>query len=135
MSKTADSPIVALFEDRPKQGMVYQLNLSVYLDARVVFVSSLKELNGALAGPEGVQLAIVRAEFKGRYISDQVADLLLPKGIPLISLGGKEREGVVAVDDGSVKPMLQAAAKILGITPRKMVEKNRPDLFEIAPNT
>jgi len=133
LSKTADSPIIALFEDRPKQGMVYQLNLSVYLDARVVFVSSLKELSGAMAGPEGVQLAIVRADFKGRNIADQVADLLLPKGIPVISLGGKERDGVIAVEDGIVKPMLQAAAKILGVTPQKMVEKTRPDLYEIAP--
>ena len=44
MSIAVASPIIALFEDRPKQGMVYQLNLSVYLDARVVFVSSIKEL-------------------------------------------------------------------------------------------
>lgn len=133
MSKAVDSPIIALFEDRPKQGMVYQLNLSVYLDARVVFVSSIKELAGALAGPEGVQLAIVRADFKGRNISEQVAELLAPKGIPVIALGGKEREGIVTVEDGSVKPMLQAAAKILGITPKQMVEKARPDVFEIAP--
>jgi hypothetical protein len=133
LSKTVDSPIIALFEDRPKQGMVYQLNLSVYLDARVVFVSSLKELSGALAGPEGVHLAIVRADIKGRNIADQVADLLQPKGIPMISMGGKERIGVVAIEDGSVKPMLQAAAKIFGITARQMVDKSRPDIFEIAP--
>ena len=42
MSQTLpiDSPVVVLFEDRPKQAMVFQLNLSIYLDARVTKASS-----------------------------------------------------------------------------------------------
>lgn len=133
MSHPVNNPIVALFEDRPKQGMVYQLNLSVYLDARVVFVTSLKELAGAMAGPEGLHLVVMRAQFGGSTLTDQVAELMVAKKIPVISLGGKEREGVVAVEDNVVKPMLQAAAKILGITPQSMVGKERPDTYEIAP--
>jgi len=134
LSKTVDSPIIALFEDRPKQRMVYQLNLSVYLDARVIFVSTLKEMSGAIAGPEGIHLAVVRENSKENIVSGKVAEALVGKGIPMISLGGKERLGVVAVsEDNGVKPMLQAAAKILGITAKQMAEKTRPELFEIAP--
>lgn len=134
MSKIVDSPIIAFFEDRPKQSMVYQLNLSVYLDAKVTFCTSLADLKALMAKPGGVNLAIVRADFQGSSIAAEAADLLLPAGIPLITLGGKERQGVVVVgDDNQVKPMLQAAAKILGITAKHMVGKERPEFYEIAP--
>ena len=135
MTKTVDSPLIALFEDRPKQGMVYQLNLSVYLDARVAQVNSLKDFKKLLTGAEKPHLVIVRDSFKGTSITARVAELAVPAGVPLISMGGKEAAGIVVVpgDDNEVKPMLQAAARILGITARQMAGKERDPQVEIAP--
>jgi hypothetical protein len=45
-----------------------------------------------------------------------------------------ELPGLTVVgDDSQVKPLLQACAKILGITARQMVDKVRPDQYEISP--
>jgi hypothetical protein len=65
VSEPAETPIVVLFEDRPKQSMVFQLNLSIYLDARVIVATSEKDLKRALAAPDGVHLVVARASFKG----------------------------------------------------------------------
>ncbi len=114
--------------------MVYQLNLSVYLDARVVAVHSLKDFKKLLTGQEKPHLVIARDAFKSSIITPRVAELAVPAGIPLISMGGKEAEGVVVVaDDNEVRPMLQASARILGITARHMVGKERDPYYQIAP--
>ena len=134
MTKAVDSPLIALFEDRPKQGMVYQLNLSIYLDARVAPCHSLKDFKKLLTSAEKPHLVVVRDCFKGTSVTGRVAELALPLGVPVVSLGGKEMEGVVCVaGDTEVKPVLQAAARILGITARQMAGKERDPYYEIAP--
>lgn len=134
MSKAVDSPLIALFEDRPKQGMVYQLNLSIYLDARVAPCLSLKDFRKLLTSAEKPHLVVVRDSFKGTSVTARVAELALPLGVPVVSLGGKEAEGVVCVaGDTEVKPVLQAAARLLGITARQMAGKERDPYYEIAP--
>ena len=44
MSEAVNSPKVVLLEDRPKQAMVFQINLNIYLDARVTLANSLADL-------------------------------------------------------------------------------------------
>ena len=138
MTQTVDSPIVVLFEDRPKQGMVFQLNLSIYLDARVVVASSLKDLKTALAAPDGIHLVVARAQFKGSPLVGRVMEFLAAEkaSVPVICLGeAAEQRGLVVLgDEGEVKPLLQAAAKLLGITAKQMVAKQRPDTYEISPD-
>lgn len=137
MSQAVDSPVIVLFEDRPKQGMVFQLNLSIYLDARVQRVTDLRELKKALAGPDGIHLVITRNTIKGASLVQKIVDFLASSNspVPVICLGDhKELPGLHVVgSDNEVKPMLQTAAKLLGITAKQMVSKKRADTYEIAP--
>ncbi len=138
MSNSGYTPIVVLFEDRPKQSMVFQLNLSIYLDARVTVVTDLKELKKVLASPDGLHLVIARSQIKGAAVVGRILEFLKGQNakVPVICLGPeKERPEVTIVgDDSQVKPMLQAAAKILQITAQQMVSKQRPDTYEIMPD-
>ncbi|MGZ3650145.1 MAG: ankyrin repeat domain-containing protein [Bdellovibrionota bacterium] len=136
MSQAIDSPIVVLFEDRPKQSMVLQLNLSVYLDARVTIATSLKDLKKVLGGPDGLHLVIVRSQFKGAPIAARVLEFLAASNapVPVICMGDeKEQKGLTIVADGEIRPLLQTSAKFLGITAQQMVSKKRADTFEISP--
>ena len=135
MSQSIDSPLVVLFEDRPKQSMVFQLNLNVYIDARVVVATSMKDLKKALDEPGGVQLVVARAQYKDSPILPKLLKFFEENKVPvpLIGLGdGKEHPGLVLVSaESEVRPLLQAAAKILGITAQQMVSKPRPEKYEI----
>lgn len=135
MSEVSASPIVVLFEDRPKQSMIFQLNLSIYLDARVIVASSEKDLKRALAGSEGVRLVVTRAVFKGAEIANSILGAVGASKIPVICLGDqKEKPGLIVIPtETEVRPILQAAAKLLGITAQQMVSKQRPDTYEINP--
>lgn len=136
MSQAVDSPVVVLFEDRPKQGMVFQLNLGIYLDARVTVAASLDDLGAALARKDGVQLVVVRGHFQGLPFTKKVTDFLAANNAkaPVIALGDDQAiGGAIAIPtENEVKPMLQAAAKVLGITAQMMVSKARPDKYDIA---
>jgi hypothetical protein len=137
LSQAVDSPIIVLFEDRPKQGMVFQLNMSIYLDARVTIATDLKDLKKAIGGPDGVHLIVARAQFRNAPFTGKVLELLSTMNlkIPVVCLGdAKDAPGLTVVgSDNEVKPLLQAAAKILGITAKHMVSKQRADTYEIAP--
>jgi hypothetical protein len=135
VSEIAATPIVVLFEDRPKQSMVFLLNLSIYLDARVIVATSDKDLKRALAAPDGVHLVVARATFKGSGIGQTVLATLGTSKVPVICLGDdKEMPGLVMIPtDTEVRPLLQAAAKILGITAQSMVSKQRAETYDIQP--
>src|SRR5262245_59998221 len=97
---SVDSPIIVVFEDRPKQSMVLELNLSIYLDARVVHATSLKDLKKALSGPDGLHLVVARAQFQGNPFLPKLTEFLASGGspVPVICLGdAKEQPGVTIV--------------------------------------
>lgn len=133
MKAPVDSPIVVLLEDRPKQRMVYQLNLSIYLDARVLPGSSLSDLRKALATETGLHLVVIRSNLRLATVPRVIEILGLQSAmIPVICMGDSaERRGMTIIED-ALKPLLQTAAKLFDITPQSMVAKKRPNMYEIS---
>jgi HD superfamily phosphohydrolase YqeK len=132
------SPLIALIEDRPKQSMVFQMNMAVYLGARVVKVGSLEELASLLREPDKVNLIVCRLSFKGDILPPKLVALLQSNKaeVPVIVLGNGE-DDIQSPDihyleeGGEVKPLLQTAAKILGITAKQMAQKKMDEFYEI----
>jgi CheY-like chemotaxis protein len=135
MKQAVDSPKILLLEDRPKQRMAFQLNLSIYLDAEVIQITSSAELKEALASNERPQLLIVRANFQEPGVlrtAEELASQATP-AIPVICLGApaESKSAAIKVSDTEIKPMLQAAARILGISAKKMVAKERTEMYQV----
>ena len=136
MSQSSFTPIVVLFEDRPKQNTVFELNLSIYLDAKVINASSMNDLKKIFSSSEKAHLIVARSEFKGSPFLPKLMEELagINAAVPVIGLGlSQDVPGVISVSDLEVKPMLQSAARILKITAKDMAFKKQPEVFLIRP--
>ena len=133
--KLDESPSIIVFEDRPKQRMVFQMNLSVYLGANVRHVADEKDLAAMLKRKDRVDLIITRSEMRGEDYPKRILKVLEEAGvkIPVISIGAGsvEKDVVYLEDSDQVKPMLQNAARILKITAAQMAAMKMDEHFEV----
>ena len=111
--------ITLLVEDNDQLARFYQLNLKVWVGARVARVSSLKELETFLQKNKDISLIISKAGFTPivkKYVN---ADNL--REIALISIGSQNIEGAVNLENGlNIRPVIQHAAKALNVTAQDM---------------
>lgn len=122
--------ITLLVEDNDQLALFYQLNLKVWVGAKVRRVNTIKELEEFLQKNKNVALIVSRRQFSP-YVKTYIdADNL--RDIAQISIGAKALEGAVNIENGlNIQPLMQAAAKALGVTAQNMAKLKVPDHFPI----
>ena len=122
--------ITLLVEENDQLALFYQLNLKVWVGAKVRRATSIKELETFLQKNKNVALIISRAQFspvvKNYIESDNLRD------IAHVHIGSKKIEGAINVPNGlNIQPLMQAAAKALGVTAQNMAKLKVPEHFPI----
>lgn len=122
--------ITLLVEDNDQLARFYKLNLKVWTGARVARVSTLKELETFLQKNKDIALIISKASFTPVVKKYVDADNL--RDIGLISIGQESVDGAIQIENGlNIKPVIQNAAKLLGVTAQDMANMVVPDFFPI----
>ena len=122
--------LTLLVEDNDQLALFYQLNLKIWVGAQVRRATSIKELETFLQKNKNVALIISKASFSEVAKNYIEADNL--REISHITIGKKPLEGAVNVENGlNIKPLMQAAAKALGVTAENMAKMQVPEHFPI----
>ena len=112
---------------------ILQLNLPIYVGTDVVAKTDYKNAEVLIEHHPGIHLIIVseasaEALTKNTYVQS--------RKIPLIVLGPKVKIPnsplITILPSSELKVVIQAAAKYLKVTPRKMIEQVVPDFFPIS---
>lgn len=126
-------PVILVFEDQIHDGIVKEINLSVYLGASVRLLSSyaaIAELGGEL---KEVDLILTRSGFDANNIAQLDSYLATLPAMPhIVSAGasvGAHPKAVAVPDD--TRLILQQCARLLGITAKGMAQKELPPYFQI----
>ncbi len=99
--------ITLLVEDNDQLARFYQLNLKVWVGARVARASNLKELETFLQKNKDISLIISKASFTPIVKKYVDADNL--REIALISIGAESFEGAVNLENGlNIRPVIPA---------------------------
>lgn len=114
------------------------LNLPIYVGTDVIFKHSFKESRVLIEHHPGIHLIICAAAIGTERTAEEILkyNQSQNKNTPMIVLGDKtkvvESPQLAIIHEISLKPMLQAAAKFLKVTPKKMIEQVVPDFIPIA---
>lgn len=123
---------IILIEDRESYRSVLSLNLKVYVGATVYDFSNYDEFIGDFDKlvKGDIDLVLIQNKSGQDTKVEKVIEYLNGKDIdcPTIIIGNKE--GEIKIDESlKVQPLLQTAAKILGVTAEKMATKTVPIYF------
>lgn len=131
-------PTILLLDDRVDRLVIRELNLRVYLGAKVIVISSPEDLAKSISEENPPHLIVCRASIKGENSVKQTGAAIRARNlsIPIISLGeegsGLATDVVYIPDEDKPQTLLRTAAQILRITPQKMAQQKCSAYFEFS---
>src|SRR5690554_269297 len=122
--------ITLLVEDDDQLAQFYQLNLKVWVGAKVRRASSIKELETFLQKNKNVSLIVTRSAYSSIARDYIEADNL--RDIAHIHVGQEPIADSIHVENGlDIQSLVKAAAKALSVTAADMAKLKVPDYFPI----
>lgn len=113
------------------------LNLPIYVGTDVIFKNNFKESKVLIEHHPGIHLIICGAVLGKEQTADELYKFnkSINKPIPLIVIGKTTKlpaiPDIMIILEVDLKLIIQAAAKFLKVTPKKMIEQAVPDFFPI----
>lgn len=115
---------------------IYSLNLSTYVGTEVIVKEEFEGLQDLLNVLPKVDLIICASQDSQKSLIYQLEKYMIQnkKNIPLILVGDEvslQIDSVQFMAGAEIRPIIQKAASILGVTAQDMIQKIVPEYFEI----
>ncbi len=125
-----------LLENDAKLASLYSLNFQIYAGTDVIWKKNLEDAIKVLKVLPQLSLIVSRTKIEGKKSALLLYEYVRKNElqIPFIVLGednSLKDNAVVLSEDVELKILIQNVAKMLGVTPKKMVEKIIPDFVPI----
>lgn len=120
---------VILVEDNDELARFYSLNLHVWVGATVLHAKDLRTVESLIKEHQSAKLVISKSSYTPIVKKFLEGESL--RNISQINLGPGEFDGVSIENGLNIKPLMQAAAKALGVTAQDMAKLEVPEYFPI----